>query len=186
MNFQPCAAKTRNGMSSREVQACLGISVSARQFRRYVDAELFTKCWDEKQADGSSVSRPWIEKNANGHFVFYPPSNARWGEIRSRIEQWRELRYVRGWDNRPRVDKRFRPSDKTYAIVTIEGIAQSFSLWVRKMWPEVQEMDRDSLLKLHRLLEEQARLAWWIEREMGTGAAVVAAREKAFPAKRQR
>ena len=45
------------------------------------------------------------------------------------------------------------PEDKSRAIVTIEGICQSFSLWQRKMAPEIERWDRDRLIKALALVE---------------------------------
>jgi hypothetical protein len=51
------------------------------------------------------------------------------------------------------------PPDKSRAIVTIEGIAQSFSLWHRKMEGEVRDWDRPRCEAALRLIEPIARLA---------------------------
>ena len=45
------------------------------------------------------------------------------------------------------------PPDKSKAIVTIEGIHQSFVLWQRKMSDEVEEWDKDKLKRALDLLE---------------------------------
>jgi hypothetical protein len=45
------------------------------------------------------------------------------------------------------------PEDKSRAIVTIEGICQSFALWQRKMAPEIERWDRDRLTKALALVE---------------------------------
>ena len=45
------------------------------------------------------------------------------------------------------------PEDKSRAIVTIEGICQSFALWQRKMAPEIERWDRDRLTKALSLVE---------------------------------
>jgi len=45
------------------------------------------------------------------------------------------------------------PEDKSRAIVTIEGICQSFTLWQRKMAPEIERWDRDRLTKALALVE---------------------------------
>jgi hypothetical protein len=51
------------------------------------------------------------------------------------------------------------PPDKSRAIVTIEGIAQSFSLWHRKMEGEVAGWDKPRCEAALRLIEPIARLA---------------------------
>lgn len=45
------------------------------------------------------------------------------------------------------------PADKSKAIVTIEGISQQFTLWHRKMAPEIQKWDRARLEKALALIE---------------------------------
>lgn len=45
------------------------------------------------------------------------------------------------------------PADKSRAIVTIEGIAQSFALWQRKMASEIERWDRPRLEKALALVE---------------------------------
>lgn len=45
------------------------------------------------------------------------------------------------------------PEDKSRAIVTIEGICQSFALWQRKMAPEIERWDRERLTKALSLVE---------------------------------
>jgi hypothetical protein len=54
----------------------------------------------------------------------------------------------------PKPDKpALNPEDKSRAIVTIEGICQSFALWQRKMAPEIERWDRDRLTKALALVE---------------------------------
>lgn len=54
----------------------------------------------------------------------------------------------------PKPDKpALNPEDKSRAIVTIEGICQSFVLWQRKMAPEIERWDRDRLAKALALVE---------------------------------
>lgn len=154
------------GMSSRDFQANLGLNVTARQFRRYVTAGL--------------IPKEWVRKNANGHFVFKVPKNARWGEMRDRIEQWRALRYDRGWELRPRANGELNPMDKSRGIVTIQGLSQKFELWGRKMWPEIVEMDNESLDALHMLLWDASFVAWWIERKLGITDEMEKIREEFF------
>jgi hypothetical protein len=45
------------------------------------------------------------------------------------------------------------PADKSSAIVTIEGISQSFSLWQRKMSAEIERWDKVRLAKALELIE---------------------------------
>jgi hypothetical protein len=51
------------------------------------------------------------------------------------------------------------PQDKSRGIVTIEGIAQSFDLWHRKVAPEIAGWGRDKLERALELLEPIARQA---------------------------
>ena len=62
----------------------------------------------------------------------------------------------------PKETPRLNPSDKSAAIVTIEGIAQQFVLWHRKMDDEISTWDKPRIQKALNLLEpierEAARL----------------------------
>jgi hypothetical protein len=49
------------------------------------------------------------------------------------------------------------PDDKSTALVTIEGISQSFSMWQRKMEGSIPDWDRDQAKKALDLLEPIAR-----------------------------
>ena len=51
------------------------------------------------------------------------------------------------------------PADKSKAIVTIEGINQSFILWQRKMSDEVEQWEPDRLKRALDLLEPMERQA---------------------------
>ena len=51
------------------------------------------------------------------------------------------------------------PADKSKAIVTIEGINQSFILWQRKMSDEVEQWDDDRLKRALDLLEPMEKQA---------------------------
>ena len=51
------------------------------------------------------------------------------------------------------------PQDKSRGIVTIEGIAQSFDLWHRKVAPEIGQWGRDKIERALELLEPIARQA---------------------------
>jgi hypothetical protein len=166
MKTEPKAKTKAAGMSSRDFQANLGLKVTPRQFRRYVKARL--------------IPEKWIEKNAKGHFTFHPPANTKWSALRERIEQWRRLRYQRGWEVRPRADGSLNPRDKTRGIVTIHGLSQQMTLWLRKMWPEILEMEEKALMDIHFLLQDSANLSWWIERKCGTADKWERARLKAF------
>ena len=140
-----------DGMSCRDLQATIGISVSARQFRRYVEAGL--------------IPAKWVKKNANGHFTFHPPANTKWNGLRERIEQWRRLRFERGWDARVRVEGKSK--NKFQLFPNIQGTSMAMHRWVRKMWPEILEMEEDKLMDIHFLLQDSANLSWWIERKCG-------------------
>ena len=153
-----------DGMSCKELQATIGICVSARQFRRYVEAGL--------------IPAKWVKKNAHGHFTFRPPANTKWNGLRARIAQWRRLRFQRGWKVRPRANGNINPKGKARAIVTIQGISMKLSLWCRKMWPEIQEMDEASLLEIHELLEDAAFISSWIEEKYGGLAEVLNRKQK--------
>lgn len=63
------------------------------------------------------------------------------------------------------------PADKTKAIVTIEGLSQSFILWQRKMNDEIQQWDNDRLNRALELLEpmekEAQRLRGLLARNYG-------------------
>ena len=59
------------------------------------------------------------------------------------------------------------PADKSKAIVTIEGISQSFALWHRKMASEVETWDRDRLKRALELLEPMEAQAKAIRARLG-------------------
>lgn len=59
------------------------------------------------------------------------------------------------------------PGDKSKAIVTIEGISQSFSLWSRKMGAEIETWDRDRLTRALELLEPMEAQAKAIRGKLG-------------------
>jgi hypothetical protein len=59
------------------------------------------------------------------------------------------------------------PADKSKAIVTIEGISQSFALWHRKMAGEVETWDRDRLKRALELLEPMEAQAKAIRERLG-------------------
>jgi len=59
----------------------------------------------------------------------------------------------------PEAKPTLNPADKTKAIVTIEGLSQSFILWQRKMSDEIQGWDKDRLNRALELLEPMEREA---------------------------
>ena len=59
----------------------------------------------------------------------------------------------------PEAKPALNPPDKTKAIVTIEGLSQSFILWQRKMSDEIQTWDKDRLNRALELLEPMEREA---------------------------
>lgn len=59
----------------------------------------------------------------------------------------------------PEAKPALNPADKTKAIVTIEGLSQSFILWQRKMSDEIQQWDKDKLTRALDLLEPMEREA---------------------------
>jgi len=59
----------------------------------------------------------------------------------------------------PEAKPALNPADKTKAIVTIEGLSQSFILWQRKMNDEIQQWDKDRLNRALELLEPMEREA---------------------------
>ena len=59
------------------------------------------------------------------------------------------------------------PADKTKAIVTIEGLSQSFILWQRKMSDEIQQWDKDKLTRALDLLEPMEREAKRVRELLG-------------------
>ena len=64
---------------------------------------------------------------------------------------------------RKEIPARLNPSDKSKAIVTIEGIHQSFKLWNRKMSPEIETWDKTKLERALQLLEPMVQEARRIE-----------------------
>ena len=60
------------------------------------------------------------------------------------------------------------PDDKSRAIVTIEGISQSFRLWHRKMGVEIDSWDRDRLERALELLEPMEKQARTIRERLDT------------------
>ena len=50
------------------------------------------------------------------------------------------------------------PKDKSYGIVTIEGMSMSFELWQRKMRDEIARWDKRRIERAIELVEHMARL----------------------------
>lgn len=155
--------KRRVDMSALEIKARLGLAVSPRQLRRYVKEGL--------------IPASWVEKNANGHFRFKVPEKTRWAYYREKIEDWRDSRFKRGWQKRPRRVAGLNPKDKSTAIVTIEGINRRFQLWVRKMFPEIVGWESDKLDQLHNLLFEAGTVFLWVEKRSASSATLAKKRE---------
>ena len=65
------------------------------------------------------------------------------------------------------------PPDKSRAIVTIEGISQSFAMWHRKMHDDIREWDADRLDRLIDILKPQVEAhaeAVELRSKLGEGA----------------
>jgi len=62
------------------------------------------------------------------------------------------------------------PPDKSRAIVTIEGISQSFAMWHRKMADDVEQWDRERCEKALALVEPLAEFAARLREKLGEGA----------------
>jgi hypothetical protein len=84
-------------------------------------------------------------------------STARWGvEFTADTETQLELDLGLSL---PEPKPALNPADKTKAIVTIEGLSQSFILWQRKMSDEISQWDKDRLNRALELLEPMEREA---------------------------
>jgi hypothetical protein len=59
----------------------------------------------------------------------------------------------------PKEKPALNPEDKSKAIVTIEGISQSFAMWSRKMSGQVEQWDKVRLEKALELLEPMEKQA---------------------------
>jgi hypothetical protein len=163
MNAQSKKKRNVVGMSPQDIKTHLGLVVSDRQFRRYIKEGL--------------IPDSWIKKTAHGHFHFEVPLNTKWGDYRRRIEQWRRLRFQRGWNKRPRRDDSMNPLDKSRGIVTIEGLSQKFDMWARKMFPEIVGWDDANLTRLHSLLFNAGCLFLWAEKNCENSAALTLKRD---------
>jgi len=60
------------------------------------------------------------------------------------------------------------PPDKSRAIVTIEGISQSFAMWHRKMAADVEEWDDERCRKALELVNPLAEFAARLREKLGT------------------
>lgn len=61
------------------------------------------------------------------------------------------------------------PPDKSRAIVTIEGISQSFQMWQRKMSGDIEAWDKERCEKALALIEPIAKLASELRSKLGQG-----------------
>jgi hypothetical protein len=61
------------------------------------------------------------------------------------------------------------PPDKSRAIVTIEGISQSFAMWHRKMADDVERWDEGRCRKALELVEPLAEFAARLRSKLGEG-----------------
>jgi len=97
-----------------------------------------------------TASRAWLKQSREY-------ASQRWGvEYVAEAEEQMELALgLPAPEPRPTLN----PEDKSKAIVTIEGIAQSFVLWQRKMAPEIERWDRARLEKALALVEPIERQA---------------------------
>jgi hypothetical protein len=59
----------------------------------------------------------------------------------------------------PAEKPKLNPADKSKAIITIEGISQSFSMWSRKMRDEIETWEKARLQKALELLEPMEKQA---------------------------
>jgi len=90
-------------------------------------------------------SRAWLKQSRTY-------ASERWG-IDFVVEAEEQMELTLGLPE-PKPDKvKLNPDDKSRAIVTIEGICQSFALWQRKMAPEIERWDRERLTKALALVE---------------------------------
>lgn len=90
------------------------------------------------------ASRAWLKQSREY-------AAGRWGEeyVATAEEQMELALGLPQPEEKPQLN----PEDKSRAIVTIEGIAQSFKLWQRKMAPEIERWDRDRLRRALDLIE---------------------------------
>lgn len=92
------------------------------------------------------ASRVWVKQSREW-------ATAKWGaDYVAQCEEQMELALgLPPADMTPKPD--LNPSDKSKAIVTIEGIAQQFVLWHRKMDKEINSWDRPRIEKALALIE---------------------------------
>jgi hypothetical protein len=114
-----------DGMSLSDVQRHLGLEVSTRQFRRYAEAGVFVPAL--------------VRKNKRGWLVMVnpPETKAAWDRLRHRIEKWREGRYQRGWEARPRRKPKRAFSDnfsdnQPSGQLTLQNVHNDFLQWLAK------------------------------------------------------
>lgn len=97
------------------------------------------------------ASRTWLKQSRQY-------AEGRWGEdYVADVEVQYEL--ALGLPD-PEPKPKLNPEDKSGAIVTIEGISQSFQMWNRKMAPQIESWDQGKLTKALALLapiEAQAK-----------------------------
>jgi len=114
---------------------------------------LTTREWTDIHKDILTCKRAaskWLQQSRDY-------SNGRWGiEFTADTEAQLELDLGLSL---PEPKPALNPADKTKAIVTIEGLSQSFILWQRKMSDEIQGWDKDKLTRALDLLEPMEREA---------------------------
>jgi hypothetical protein len=114
-----------SGMSLKEARRHLGIDVTERQFRRYVNEGVMPAAKLAKDSRGW-----WV-------FVSPPKTEKGWQQLAARIQKWRESRYERGWSHRPKKkfsrQNKLNANDRSVGLVTIESIHMDFLLWHRKV-----------------------------------------------------
>jgi len=105
------------------------------------------------------ASRKWVRQSREF-------AEAKWGaEYVADVEVQAEFAF-----NLPApADKpKLNPDDKSKAIVTIEGISQSFSMWSRKMSEKIENWDEIKLQKALELLEPMEKQAQRIRQLLTT------------------
>lgn len=105
-----------------------------------------------------TASRAWLKQSREF-------ASAKWGvEYVADAEMQMEL--ALGLP-KPEPKPDLNPQDKAKGIVTIEGVAQQFALWARKMEPEIKRWDEPKLKRALELLEPIERKAAEIRRLLG-------------------
>lgn len=96
------------------------------------------------------ASRKWVRQSREF-------AEARWGaEYVADVEVQAEFAFNLP---APQEKPKLNPDDKSKAIVTIEGISQSFSLWSRKMSDQIEKWDKVRLEKALELIEPMEKQA---------------------------